>query len=60
MSRLGQTGDTMTTNHNSKFPVCERVQRVHDVLMVSSFALWAMVLGFMPVVTCRLLGMLMS
>ena len=32
--------------HNPKFPICERAQRVHDVLMVSSFALWAMVLGF--------------
>jgi len=28
---------------------------VHDVLMVSSFALWAMVLGFAPVLTWRLL-----
>jgi hypothetical protein len=50
----------MTTNHNSKFPVCERTQRMHDVLIVSSFALWAMVLGFTPVVTYRLLGMLVS
>ena len=45
----------MHTIHNPKFPTCERAQRVHDVLMVSSFALWAMVLGFAPVLTWRLL-----
>jgi hypothetical protein len=45
----------MTTIHNPKFPTCERAQRVHDVLMVSSFALWAMALGFAPVLTWRLL-----
>ena len=43
------------TDYNPKFPICERAQRVHDVLMVSSFALWAMVLGFTPVLTYRLL-----
>jgi hypothetical protein len=47
----------MTTIHNPKFPIGERV---HDVLMVSSFALLAMVLGFAPVLTYRLLGMLVS
>ena len=36
-------------------PVCERAQRMQDVLLVSSFALWAMVLGFAPVMTWRLL-----
>jgi hypothetical protein len=40
---------------NPKFPTCERAQRVHDVLMVSSFALWAMVLGVAPALTYRLL-----
>jgi hypothetical protein len=40
---------------NSKFPVCEHAQRMHDVLLVSSFALWAMVIGFAPVMTYRLL-----
>jgi hypothetical protein len=30
-------------------------QRVQDVLLVSSFAMWAMVLGFAPVLTYRLL-----
>jgi hypothetical protein len=47
----------MQTIHdpNPKFPTCERAQRVHDVLMVSSFALWAMVLGVAPALTYRLL-----
>lgn len=43
------------TTHNPKFPTCERAQRVHDVLLVSSFAAWAMLLGFAPVMTYRLL-----
>ena len=45
----------MTTNHNAKFPACERIQRMQDVLLVSSFALWAVVIGFAPVLTWRLL-----
>jgi len=45
----------MTTNHNTKYPACERIQRMQDVLLVSSFALWAMVIGFAPVLTYRLL-----
>ena len=42
----------MKTNHNPNYPIHERV---NDVLMVSSFALWAIVLGFTPVLTWRLL-----
>jgi len=38
-----------------QYPTCERVQRMQDVLLVSSFALWAMLLGFAPVFTYRLL-----
>lgn len=30
-------------------------QQANDVLLVSSFAIWAMVLGFAPVLTYRLL-----
>lgn len=33
----------------------ELAQQVNDVLLVSSFAVWAMVLGFAPVLTFRLL-----
>lgn len=40
---------------NSKFPTCEHAQRMHDILLVSSFALWAMLIGFAPVMTYRLL-----
>jgi len=32
-----------------------RAQAVHDLLLVSSFCLWAMLLGFAPVLTYRLL-----
>jgi hypothetical protein len=42
----------MQTNHSRNYAMAERV---NDVLMVSSFALWAMVLGFAPVLTYRLL-----
>jgi len=38
-----------------RYPACERVQRMHDVFLVSSFALWAMLIGFAPVMTWRLL-----
>ena len=46
---------TNQITHDSKFPTCERAQRMHDVLLVSSFALWAMLIGFVPVMTYRLL-----
>jgi hypothetical protein len=42
----------MKTNHKPNCSICERI---NDVLMVSSFALWAMALGFTPVLTWRLL-----
>ena len=41
--------------HDKKYPVSELAQRANDVLLVSSFAIWAMVLGFAPVMTYRLL-----
>jgi hypothetical protein len=47
-------GMTMIT-HDRKYPTGELAQRAHDVLLVSSFAIWAMVLGFAPVLTYRLL-----
>lgn len=43
------------TSDSWKFPTSERVQRVQDVLLVSSFALWATLIGFAPVATWRLL-----
>ena len=43
------------TNRDFKYPSSESVQRVHDVLLVSSFALWATLLGLVPLVTYRIL-----
>jgi hypothetical protein len=37
---------------NPRYPVCERTQ---DFLMLSSFALWAAVLGLSPVLAFHLL-----
>jgi hypothetical protein len=45
-------GDTMSGNSN--YAIYERAQRTHDVLIVSSVALWAMLIGFAPVVAWRL------
>lgn len=47
----------MTTQiiRSSKHPMYVRRERIQDVLLVSSFALWATVLGFMPVLAYRLL-----
>jgi hypothetical protein len=41
--------------HRGKFLLAERAQSMHDVLLVSSFATWAMLLGFAPVMAYRLL-----
>lgn len=41
--------------HRKRFPIGEYAQSMHDVLLVSSFAAWAMLLGFAPVMTYRLL-----
>ncbi|WP_426440158.1 hypothetical protein [Bradyrhizobium genosp. P] len=48
----------MTTkiNHDPRYPSSELAQRVHDVLLVSSFAIWAMLIGFAPVMTFHLLS----
>ena len=48
----------MTTkiHHNPRYPSSELAQRVHDVLLVSSFAIWAMLIGFAPVMTYHLLA----
>jgi hypothetical protein len=41
----------MTTQSiaNTRYPICERAQRMQDILLVSSFGLWAAVLGLSPV-----------
>src|ERR1700704_6653534 len=50
-----KNGGIPMSSDNKKYPVCEHAQRMHDVLLVSSFAVWAMLLGFAPVMTYRLL-----
>ncbi|MFB9267042.1 hypothetical protein ACFFWD_28440 [Bradyrhizobium erythrophlei] len=42
-------------DHDPRYPICERAQRMHDVLLVSSFAIWATLIGFVPIMTYRLL-----
>jgi len=45
---------TTQTIQNGRYPVCERAQRMQDVLLVSSFGLWAALLGLAPVLAFRL------
>ena len=47
----------MTTQSiiNAKYPVSARGRRMQDVLLVSSFGLWAAILGLSPVLAFRLL-----
>jgi len=51
-------GDIMPTNPNNAAgdASCEHAQRTHDVMLVSTIALWAMLIGFVPVAALRLLG----
>ena len=46
---------TTQTMHNPRYPICERAQRIQDILMVSSFGLWAALLGLSPVLAYRML-----
>jgi hypothetical protein len=43
------------TIHSARHPVFDRAQRKKDVLLASSFGLWAMLLGLSPVLAFRLL-----
>jgi hypothetical protein len=47
----------MTTQDKPSFryPTCARVQGMQDVLLISSFGLWAAVLGLSPVLAYHLL-----
>ena len=40
---------------DDRYPVCERALRKQDLLLVSSFGLWAAVLGLSPVLAFHLL-----
>jgi hypothetical protein len=46
---------TTQTIQNASYPISERSQGVQDLLLVSSFGLWAVLLGLMPVLALRLL-----
>jgi hypothetical protein len=49
----------MTTRATQKtsYPNCQRAEQIQDVLLVSSFGLWAVVLGLLPVLAFgRLMG----
>lgn len=51
------TGETMTapTIRNAANQAAARAEAVQDLLLVSSFGLWAMLLGVAPVVALRLM-----
>jgi hypothetical protein len=36
------------------YPSSDRAERIKDLLLVSSFGLWAVLLGFMPALAVRL------
>ena len=46
---------TTQTIGNTRYPVCQRAQKWQDFVLVSSFGLWALLLGFSPVLAFRLL-----
>ena len=46
---------TTHTIQNAGYPISGRSQEMQDVLLVSSFGLWATLLGFMPVMAFRML-----
>jgi hypothetical protein len=50
-------GETMSTQtiRAAKYPMLDQAQRTRDVLLVSSFGLWAAVIGLMPVMAFRML-----
>jgi hypothetical protein len=46
---------TTQTTQNASYPIAGRSQGMQDVLLVSSFGLWTVLLGTMPVLAFRLL-----
>ena len=46
---------TDQTNQNARYPTSERSEAVQDLLLVSSFGLWAVLFGLVPVLAFRLL-----
>jgi hypothetical protein len=50
-------GEIMTTQtiQNLSYPSSLRSERIKDLLLVSSFGLWAVLIGFPPVLAFRVL-----
>ncbi len=46
---------TTQTIGNANYPIVERTETMQDILLVSSFGLWALLLGLTPVLAFRLL-----
>jgi len=46
---------TTPTIQDAKHPISGRTQGMQDLLLVSSFGLWAVLLGLMPALAFRLL-----
>jgi hypothetical protein len=47
---------TAPTMPNSRQPILDRAQRTRDYVLVSSFGLWAMLLGLSPVLAFHMLS----
>jgi hypothetical protein len=43
-------------NNATKDAAYEHSERTHDVILVSTIALWAMLIGFVPVAAMHLIG----
>jgi hypothetical protein len=46
---------TTQTIGNANYPIFKRGEMMQDILLVSSFGLWALLLGLTPVLAFRLL-----
>ncbi len=46
---------TAQTNPAARYRMLDQAQRARDVLLVSSFGLWAAVIGLLPVLAFRML-----
>jgi hypothetical protein len=46
---------TAQAKHNFRYPTCARIQTMQDFFLISSFALWAAVLGLSPVLAFHML-----
>ena len=44
-----------TQTMRSKYLTSERAENIHDLMLVSSFGLWALVLGMSPVLAYNML-----